>query len=489
MQPTDTLQPAPSPAADNAASAAAEKIVREPFERMRLAWRRAPFPDYAERRACLDALLVMVRDNQREIEAAVSADFGGRSCQETRLADIYFVISTVKYVRAHLRAWMKPRRRGVPFILQPGRAMIISQPLGVVGVIAPWNYPFNLAFAPVAYALAAGNRVLLKPSEYVPQTAALLQRLVAERFSPDVLHVVTGGADVGEAFSHVPFDHLLFTGSTQVGRAVMRAAADNLVPVTLELGGKSPAIVHSSFPIERAASRIAWGKWFSAGQTCTAPDYALVHESSRDAFVDSVVAHARKSYPTIKDNPDYTSVINARHYRRLRGLIEDAEQRGARKIEIKPEGEQLSDDARRLPPTVLLDVRDDMKVMQEEIFGPVLPIVTYRALDEAMAFVNDRPRPLALYYFDNDAARARLVLAHTTSGGAVVNDVMMHCAVDDLPFGGVGASGIGAYHGIEGFEAFSHKKGVLLQPRLNGAGLLSPPYGKRFDRLLKLLMG
>jgi coniferyl-aldehyde dehydrogenase len=488
MHTTDTLQPAPSPV-DNAASATAQETLRNSFERMQRAWRQAPFPDYAERRAWLDGLLAMLHDNQRELEEAVNADFGGRSRHETRLAEIYFVMSAVKYIRAHLRAWMKPRRRGVPFILLPGRARIAFQPLGVVGVIAPWNYPLQLAFVPVAYGLAAGNRVLLKPSEYVPQTAALLQRLVAERFSPEVLHVVTGGADVGEAFSHLPFDHLLFTGSTQVGRTVMRAAADNLVPVTLELGGKSPAIVHSSFPIERAASRIAWGKWFSGGQTCIAPDYALVHESSRDAFVDSVVAHTRKSYPTIKDNPDYTSVINARHYRRLRGLIEDAEQRGARKIEIKPEGEQLSDDAHRLPPTVLLDVRDDMKVMQEEIFGPVLPILTYRTLDEAMAFVNGRPRPLALYYFDDDAARARLVLERTTSGGAVVNDVMMHCVVDDLPFGGVGTSGIGAYHGIEGFETFSHKKAVFLQPRLNGAGLLSPPYGKRFNRLLKLLIG
>lgn len=485
MRTTEMLQPA----AANALSAAAEKTVRAPFERMQEAWHQAPFPIYAERRARLDALLEMVHDNQREIEIAVSADFGSRSCHETRLAEIYFLMATVKYIRSHLRGWMKPRSRSVPFIFLPARAKIVYQPLGVVGVIAPWNYPFQLALGPVAYALAAGNRVLLKPSEYAPHTGALLQRLIAEHFSPDVLHVVTGGVEVGEAFSHLPFDHLLFTGSTHVGRMVMLAAADNLVPVTLQLGGKSPAIVHGSFPVERAASRIAWGKWFNAGQTCIAPDYALVHESRREAFVDSVVAQTRKAYPTIKDNPDYTSVIGPRHYRRLRALVEDAELRGARRIEIKPEGEQLSDDAHRLPPTVLLDVRDDMKVMQEEIFGPVLPILTYRTLHEAIAFVNDRPHPLALYYFDDDAARARGVLERTASGGAVINDVMMHFAIDDLPFGGVGASGIGAYHGVEGFETFSHKKGAFVQPRLNGAGLLSPPYGKRFDRLVQLLIG
>jgi acyl-CoA reductase-like NAD-dependent aldehyde dehydrogenase len=467
----------------------AVKLVRESFERMREAQRHAPAPSYAERCAWLDALLAMLRENQPAIEQAVSADFGGRSCHETRLTEIFFLVSTIKYVRAHLRGWMKPRARSVPFTFLPGRAKVFYQPLGIVGVIAPWNYPFQLALGPVVYALAAGNRVLVKPSEYTPHAAALLHRLIGECFGSDVMQVVIGGAEVGEAFSHLPFDHLLFTGSTPVGRMVMRAAAENLVPVTLELGGKSPVIVHQSFSPERAAVSIAFGKWLNAGQTCIAPDYVLVHESQRDALVDGVVAHTRKTYPTIKDNPDYTSVISPRHYQRLRGLIEDAQTRGARTIQIKPQAEQIHDDAHRLPPTVLLDVRDDMKVMQEEIFGPVLPIITYRTLDDAIAFVNNRPRPLALYYFDDDASRARSVLERTTSGGAVLNDTMMHFGIDDLPFGGVGGSGMGAYHGIEGFETFSHKKGTFVQSRVNGAFLLSPPYGQRINRLLKLLIG
>ena len=469
--------------------ASIDDAVRAPFERMREAQRRTPAPSYAERRERLDALLALVQDHRPQLEQAVSADFGGRSCHETRLAEIYFLVSMIKYVRAHLRGWMKPRARSMPLVLLPARAKVLSQPLGVVGVIAPWNYPLQLALGPVTYALAAGNRVLLKPSEYAPQTAELLRSLVSRSFDASVLHVVTGDASVGEAFSRLPFDHLLFTGSTQVGRTVLRVAAENLVPVTLELGGKSPAIVHDTFAIDRAAARIAWGKWFNAGQTCIAPDYALVHESRRDAFVERVVAHTRTTYPTIADNPDYTSIINPRHYARLRGLIHDAVQRGARSIEIKPQNEQLPEASHRLAPTLLLDVKTDMSVMQQEIFGPVLPVVTYRTLDEAITFVNERPRPLALYYFDEDAARVREVLARTTSGGAVVNDVMMHFGVDDLPFGGVGASGMGAYHGIEGFDTFSHRKGTFVQPRLNAAGLLMPPYGSRFERLLSLMMG
>jgi len=468
---------------------AIDDAVRAPFERMREAHRATPAPSYAERCARLDALLALVQDHRPQIEQAVSADFGGRSCHETRLAEVYFLVSTIKYVRGHLRSWMKPRARSMPLVFLPARAKVLSQPLGVVGVIAPWNYPLQLALGPVTYALAAGNRVLLKPSEYAPHTAELLHSLVSRSFDASVLHVVTGDARVGEAFSRLPFDHLLFTGSTQVGRMVLRVAAENLVPVTLELGGKSPAIVHDTYTIDRAAARIAWGKWFNAGQTCIAPDYALVHESRRDAFVERVVAHTRATYPTIADNPDYTSIINARHYRRLRGLIDDAVQRGARSIEIKPPNEQLPEASHRLAPTLLLDVKTDMTVMQDEIFGPVLPVVTYRTLDQAIAFVNERPRPLALYYFDHDSARVREILARTTSGGAVVNDVMMHFAVDDLPFGGVGASGMGAYHGIEGFDTFSHRKGTFMQPRLNGAGLLMPPYGSRFERLLSLMMG
>jgi acyl-CoA reductase-like NAD-dependent aldehyde dehydrogenase len=484
----ETHQLIDTPVADSAVLDAV-RTVRAPFERMKDAFLRDAPPSYSERRQRLDALLALVRDNQQAIEEAVSKDFGGRSRHETRIAEIFCCVSAIKYIRSNLRGWMKPQSRKVSLAFQPGRSKVIYQPRGVVGIIAPWNYPFQLAIEPAAYALAAGNRVLIKPSEFTPHTAELMKRLVAERFSPEVMDVVTGGAEVGEAFAHLPFDHLLFTGSTHVGRLVMKAAAENLVPVTLELGGKSPTLVHESFSVDRAGARIAAGKWFNAGQTCIAPDYVMVAEHRRDALVESIVAHTRKAYPTIKDNPDYTSVVSARHYGRLKGLVADAESRGAKRITVAPDGEQLPDDAHRLAPTILLDVNDGMRVMQEEIFGPVLPVMTYKSLEEAIRYVNEHPRPLALYYFDDDAERARDVLERTISGGACVNETMMHFAIDDIPFGGVGPSGLGAYHGIEGFETFSHKKGVFLQSRLNAAGLLAPPYGEKLNKLLKILIG
>jgi coniferyl-aldehyde dehydrogenase len=303
------------------------------------------------------------------------------------------------------------------------------------------------------------------------------------------MSVITGGPDVGEAFSRLPFDHILFTGSTQVGRIIMKAAAENLVPLTLELGGKSPVILHDSFSVKRAAARIAFGKWSNAGQTCIAPDYALVSEKRRDALIEQLVIVTRRSYPTITDNTDYTSIISVRHYERLRALISDAEAKGAHKIVIKAAGERIPERAHRLPPTLLYDVHDDMKVMQEEIFGPILPIMTYKTIDDAIAYVNRHPRPLAMYYFDRDLARARDVLQHTTSGGAVLNDIAFHFLIDDLPFGGIGPSGMGLYHGFDGFETFSHKKGVFIQSRFNAGRLFSPPHDEHLNVLLNLIIG
>ena len=466
-----------------------EDIVRERFEPLRRAYVRTPFLSYAERCAHLDALSDLLRSNQETIAQAIADDFGGRSIHETRLAEIFLPVAAIRYIRSHLRAWMKSQPRRVPLSFQFGSAKVVYQPLGVVGIIAPWNYPFHLAVMPAAFALAAGNRVLLKPSELTPHTAELLRKLVSERFNHEVMSVVTGGRDVAEAFSKLPFDHIFFTGSTQVGRIIMKAAAENLVPVTLELGGKSPTIVHESFPVQLAATRIAFGKWCNAGQTCIAPDYVLISEGRRDALVEQLVRVTRKSYPRIRDNPDYTSIVSMRHYERLRALVADAEERGARKIEMKADDEEIPDQAHRLPPTLLLDVRDDMKVMQDEIFGPILPIMTYRSLDEAIVYVNQHPRPLALYYFDSDRARSRDVLLRTTSGGVGLNNIALHSFVDDLPFGGVGPSGMGAYHSFDGFETFSHKKGVFVQSRLNATGLLAPPYGERLNRLLSMLIG
>jgi coniferyl-aldehyde dehydrogenase len=459
------------------------------FERAKLAFSKEPYPTYEQRMQRLEKLLELVRSNKDRIAQAISADFSARSVHETQLAEIFTLVSSIKYMRKNLKSWMKPRSRHIGISFAPARGRVEYQPRGVVGVISPWNYPVSLALGPVAIALAAGNRVLLKPSELTPKTSELMQELLAGAFDSNLVSAITGGADVGQAFSELPFDHLLYTGSTRIGRLVMQAAAKNLTPVTLELGGKSPTILHESYSVEKAADRIASGKWFNAGQTCIAPDYLLVPEAKRDAVVEALKATVTRYYPSLKDDPDYTAIVNQAHWKRLRGYVDDAVARGAKAIEINPKGEKLEGDTRKFVPTLLLDVNDDMVVMQEEIFGPVLPIVTYRTLDDALLYVNNRPRPLALYYFDSDSARVRDVLDRTISGGACINDTNLHFAVEDLPFGGVGPSGMGAYHGPEGFETFSHKKAVFVQARWNGAGLIAPPYGERVEKMLRFFLG
>jgi acyl-CoA reductase-like NAD-dependent aldehyde dehydrogenase len=419
----------------------------------------------------------------------VRTDFGSRSAHETKLAEVVMLLDAIKYMRKHLKGWMRPSRRSVSLTYMPARAAVHFQPLGVVGVISPWNYPVQLALAPTAAAIAAGNRVIIKPSEYTPESSAVLARICADAFDRDAVDVVQGGPEVGEAFSRLPFDHLVYTGSTHVGRLVMRAAAENLVPVTLELGGKSPTIVHPSYPLEKAAARIAWGKWANAGQTCIAPDYVLVQRGQVTAMTLALDACVRKYYPTLAQNPDYTAVVNARHYERINELVREAVSRGARKQEINPAGDDLRPETRKIPPTLLTGVTDDMRVMQEEIFGPVLPIVPYDGIDDAIAYVNEHARPLALYYFDDDRRRVEDVLRRTLSGGAAINETLLHFGIDDMPFGGVGPSGLGAYHGREGFETFSHKRSVLYQARWNATGLLTPPYGERMDKLLRWLIG
>jgi coniferyl-aldehyde dehydrogenase len=459
------------------------------FDRAKAAFSDEPYPSYEQRMQRLQKLLELVKTHQARFAQAIASDFSARSVHETQLAEIFTVVAGIKYMRKHLKSWMKPRSRRVTLALQPAKARVIMQPLGVVGVIAPWNYPISLSLGPLSIALAAGNRVLLKPSELTPKTSEVLQEVLAEAFDSNLVSTVVGGPELGQAFAELPFDRLLFTGSTRVGRMVMQAAAKNLTPVTLELGGKSPTIVHESYPIEKAAERIIAGKLLNAGQTCIAPDYVLVPEAKSGALVDALKAVVARCYPTLKDNPDYSAIVNQSHWKRLKSHVEDAVARGARAVELNPKGETLEGDTRKFVPTVLLDVNDEMTVMQEEIFGPVLPVVTYRSLEDAVRYVNARPRPLALYYFDQDASRAKDVLTRTISGGACVNETNLHFGVEDLPFGGVGPSGIGAYHGPEGFETFSHKKAVLVQARWNTAGLIAPPYGEKIDRLLKLLMG
>jgi coniferyl-aldehyde dehydrogenase len=447
-------------------------------------------PTYDERIASLDKLERALLARKGAIADAISRDFGNRSKHETLVAEVFIVLGAIKHTKAHLREWMEPEEREVGFVFLPASIEVRPQPVGVVGIISPWNYPVQLALAPLVQVLAAGNRAMIKPSELVPETAALLHDLIAETFPEDQVTVVTGGPEVGEEFSRLPFDHLVFTGSTRVGKVVMRAAAENLVPVTLELGGKSPTIVAKDFNVKTAADRIVAGKLFNAGQTCIAPDYVLVPAASRDAFVEACQEAVAKMYPTLLANPDYTSVVNDRHYARLTGLVEDAKTRGARIVELNPAGEKLdaASGTRKLAPTLVLDPTDEMTVMQEEIFGPVLPIVTYQSLDEAIDYVTDHPRPLALYFFSHDKTATDRVLNETISGGVSVNETMLHVAQDDLPFGGIGPSGMGAYHAHEGFESFSKKKPVFRQARVNTTGLLRPPYGKLIDRMLKFIV-
>ena len=422
------------------------------------------------------------------IEAAVNSDFGHRSKHETAIMELVALKTGIDYLHDNLRDFMRPAQRNVAATFRLGSARIEYQPLGVVGVMAPWNYPLSLALMPLATAIAAGNRVMIKPSELTPATSTLLASLLAETFPQEQVAVITGDASVGAAFSALPFDHLIFTGSTAVGRAVMKAASDNLTPVTLELGGKSPVVIAKDCSLARTATGIAYGKLANAGQTCIAPDYALVHEKNIGAFAAAFDRAVSALYPNGPASDDYTSIINERHYNRLTGLIDDARAKGARVINVGKNQQDASRRAHTLAPMLVLDVKDEMRIMQEEIFGPILPVRSYLDIDEAISYINARPRPLALYYYGSDDEHRRRVLSRTISGNVTINATLMHYAQDDLPFGGVGPSGMGAYHGIEGFRALSHAKGIFEQGRWNGANLLRGPYRRRADTLLKWML-
>jgi len=452
--------------------------------RQRAAFLRDGAPSLAQRRADLEKLRAAVIMRRGALETALNADFGSRSRHETAIMEILALTWGIDYLLKNLRRFMRPERRHVALPMRSARAYVEYQPLGVIGIVAPWNYPLSLALMPLATALAAGNRAMIKPSELTPATTDALAALVTEAFPEEKVAVVAGDASIGAAFAALPFDHLFFTGSTAVGRAVMRAASENLVPVTLELGGKSPVLVDRNQPLDRVASDVAYGKLANAGQTCIAPDYLLLHEGDVDGFVQAWGKAVAALYPNGPASDDYTSIVNARHYDRLRGLLEDARAKGARVVETGRSPEQAKGRARTLAPTLVFNVRDDMRIMQEEIFGPLLPIVTYGHLDDAIAFVNARPRPLALYYFGSSATNRQKVLTRTTSGGVTLNGTILHYAQDDLPFGGVGPSGLGAYHGIEGFRTFSHQKSVFGIGRWNGGALLRPPFGQLTDFIL-----
>lgn len=455
------------------------------LSKQRAAFLRDGPPSATQRRADLLKLKRALRARRPAIEAAVSKDFGYRSAYETRIMEVIPIIQAINYLRRNLAKWMRPERRNVSLHFLPGRARVVYQPLGVVGIVSPWNYPVSLALTPLVNAIAAGNRAILKPSELTPATSELLKSLLREIFPEDQVAVVTGGPEIGAAFSRLPFDHLVFTGSTSVGRAVMKEAAENLVPVTLELGGKSPTLIGPDADIEAAAASVAYGKLANAGQTCIAPDYVLVHEKDAAAFATAYEATAARFYPQGAADQNYTSIANAKQYSRLRSLIDDAKKKGARVVEIEKDNVA---NVRKLAPVIVLNVSDDMAIMQDEIFGPALPVMTYRTIDEAIGYINRKPRPLALYYFGHSSDDRRKVLTRTTSGNVTINDTLMHYVQDSIPFGGIGMSGMGAYHGIEGFKSLSHAKGVFVQSRWNLGGLLHPPFNRMTDLVVRYLL-
>lgn len=466
----------------------ASASIRAILDRQKEAHLRDGPPSAEQRIDWIDRSIALLIDNQKEIADTLAADFGHRSIEQTLLTDVMGSIGPLKHAKKHLHQWMKPEKRKVQFPLNllGAKARVEYQPLGVVGVISPWNFPINLTFTPLAGIFAAGNRCMIKPSEFTPATSDLMARMFRSAYDETEVAVVTGGPAVGEAFSRQPFDHLLFTGATSIAYHVMRAAAENLVPVTLELGGKSPVIVSKSAPMEEAAAKIMTGKTLNAGQICLAPDYVFVPEGRVDEFVDQASKSVQKMYPTLKDNPDYTSVINQRHYDRLNGYLDDVKAKGGTTIEINPANEDFSQQqAHKIPPTIVVEPSDDMKVMQEEIFGPILPVKSYKDVSEAVDYVNARERPLGLYYFGADKAEENRVLTRTTSGGVTVNDVIMHVSMEDLPFGGVGPSGMGSYHGVDGFKTFSHAKAVYTQTKAKMvAEMFRPPYGAKTRKVL-----
>jgi coniferyl-aldehyde dehydrogenase len=458
------------------------------FDAQKAAFSAAPMPTAAERKAHLRSLKDAVIADREALADAVHADFGGRSRHET-YAELLSSVQGMRYCMRHVKGWMRPDRRRSGLLMATTRSRVFYQPKGVVGVIVPWNYPLALSIGPLVSALAAGNRVMIKMSEATPRTAEAFKATLGRAFGDDHVATITGDVDVGIAFSRLPFDHLLFTGGTEIGRHIMRSAADNLTPVTLELGGKSPTLITDQVPMKLAAERICFGKAFNAGQTCVAPDYVLCPDDRVDEFVAEFRKAYEAMYPDPHGNVDYTCIVNDRHHARLGGYLDDARARGANIIPLAEPGGLAPSESRKMPLHLLTGVSGDMAVMQEEIFGPLLPIVPYSSLDEAIAFINARPRPLALNLFDMDKSRRKEILEKTHSGGVCINDAISHFIAEDLPFGGIGDSGMGHYHAYEGFLTFSHHKAVFSRPRLNTAKVLYAPHGGWIQKLVyKLFM-
>ena len=466
------------------------EAMMEVLERQRASYISEGAVSLATRIDRIDRAIGLLVDHADRFTEAMREDFGHRSVHQSMFSDVVGSIGPLKHAKKHVAKWMKPEKRSVdiPFNLIGARARIEHQPLGVVGVISPWNFPVQLTFGPLAGIFAAGNRVMIKPSEYTPLTSELMRELFSSVYDETEVAVITGGPETGAAFSGLPFDHLLFTGATSVARHVMRAASENLVPVTLELGGKSPVIVGRSADMQQTTDRLMMGKTLNAGQICLAPDYVMVPKERQEEFVESAQRSVQRMFPTLLDNPDYTSVVNERHFERLNGYVEDARAKGGKVVEINPANEDFRQQPHhKIPPTLILDPSEEMKVMQDEIFGPLLPVKSYDAVDETIDYVNDRDRPLGLYYFGSDSREEREILDRTTSGGVTLNDVVMHVAQEDLPFGGVGPSGMGSYHGVDGFRTFSHRKSVYRQSGIDLMQKLgmTPPWSDKFLGILK----
>lgn len=456
------------------------------LENLKAACRKQPIPDAAIRKDRLDRLARALKDHGDALIDAIDRDFSCRSARETRVAELAAPLDNIRYLKRRIARWMRPQRRRVGLQMLATRVSVHYQPLGVVGIVAPWNYPVFLSVEPLAYAIAAGNRAMIKLSELAPESSLAIVAMIESVFSREEVVAVTGGVETAKTFVGLPFDHLLYTGSTAVGRQVMRAAADRLTPLTLELGGKSPAIIAPDADLARAAERICFGKTLNSGQTCLAPDFVYCHVNQLDEFAKSMRSQFRDMFPQVAGNPDYTAIINDRHHARLCTLIDDAKSRGAR-IEALDSGDPPGD-GRRMPLQLITAVNNEMLIMQEEIFGPLLPILTYQDFDEVTQYLQGRPAPLALYLFDGDRHRIRNVIEQTRSGGVCLNDTLFHIAVHDAPFGGIGDSGFGAYHGREGFDRFSHARTVFSRPRFNTSRLIYPG-ASRFQRwLAKLIM-
>jgi len=442
---------------------------------------------WSERKDKLVRLGKAVADNELEFQRVISKDFGNRSFVETTVAELSIVQAGIKHALKHTQKWMRTKKVPTALQFKPASNKIIPQPLGGVGIISPWNYPLQLAVMPLVGALGAGNRVMLKPSEYTPGFSELLKSVLGEIFSDDEVYVATGGVEVAQAFSALAFDHLLFTGSTNVGRIVAGAAAKNLTPVTLELGGKSPVIIDDSANMKLTIGRITNGKLLNAGQTCVAPDYLLMPQRKVDGFTDALIKQAERFYPTFAGNPDYTTIIADTHYARLQSLLEDAQTKGAKiRVAGNDDSQQMAKE-RRIPLTVVTNTSPDMKIMQEEIFGPLLPIVASETLESSMDYIQKRDRPLALYWFGEDKTKRDYVLNNTISGGVSINETAWHVVQEDIPFGGIGPSGMGSYHGEHGFKTFSHMKGVFLQSKFSGGKMLYPPYTDKTQKVLKMM--